>query len=156
MTTDAPRAYGFFAKLINLIVVFAIHMVVAPVVAAFAFIALLLTWMSYAPSAHPPEIITVGLMLAFMISFAVALTPAAAMGAIFALWQTYVGRSSWLASATAGLVSGFGVAATLNAYERAPDEKSLLPIFLLAGLAATLTSWALSRSFVTAGRRMQF
>ena len=156
MTADAPRAHGFFAKLLNLVIVFVIHVVVAPVVAAFAFIGLLLTWLSYAPSAHPPEIITVGLLLAFMISFSVALAPAAAMGAGFALWQTFVGRVRWPIAASAGLMSGFGVAAMFDAYERASGEKSLLPIFLLTGLAATLTSCAVSRSFVTTDRPSQF
>jgi hypothetical protein len=156
VTSEAPRAYGFFAKLINLVVVFLIHIVVAPVVAAFAFMTLLLMWISYAPTAQPPEIVTVGLLLAFMISFAVALAPAAAMGAGFALWQTFVGRVRWPVAASAGLMSGFGAAAMFDAYERAPGEKSLLPIFLLTGLAATLTSCALSRSFVTAHRPSQF
>ncbi len=156
MTSDAPRAHGFFAKLLNFVIVFVIHVVVAPIVAAFAFMTLLLIWISYAPTAQPPQIITVGLLLAFMISFAVALAPAAAMGAGFALWQTFVGRVRWPMAASAGLMSGFGVAAMFDAYERAPGEKSFLPIFLLTGLAATLTSCALSRSFVTAERQSQF
>lgn len=151
MTRDAPRAYGIFAKLINLIVVFVIHVVVAPVVAAFAFIGLLLTWLSIAPSAHPPDIIAVGLLLAFMISFYVALAPAVAMGAIFAVWQTFIGRVRALGAAATGLVIGaltWVMLATEIDVQR--NGSSLFALCLLTGMITALCAWLPARSFVTA------
>ena len=151
MTADAPRAHDFFAKLLNLVIVFVIHVVVAPIVAAFAFIGLLLTWLSYAPSAHPPEIITVGLLLAFMISFYVALAPAAAMGAIFALWQTFIGRVRALVAATAGLVIGALTWVMLaEEIDVQRNGSSLFALCLLTGMIAALCAWLPARSFVTA------
>lgn len=151
MTSDAPRAHGFFAKLLNLVIVFVIHVVVAPIVAAFAFIGLLLTWMSYAPSAHPPEIITVGMLLAFMISFYVALAPAAAMGVIFALWQTFVGRVRALGAAAAGLATGALTWVMLaEEIDVQRNGSSLFALCLLTGMIAAMCAWLPARSFVTA------
>lgn len=143
---------GVLAKLFNLVIVFTIHVVVAPVAAAVGFVGLLLAWASHAQLAHPPEILAVGAVLAVGFSFAAALAPAALMGVACALWQTFVGRVSALGTACGGLVLG---AATWAAVA---DELGLVdgggsPVFalcLLTGLVAALCAWLPARSFVTA------
>ncbi len=144
-------APGFGARLWNLIVVLSIFVIVAPVVAALAFMGLLVGWLSHLGSEEAAPFIALATAFGVMISYLAALAPAALVGCAFAAWQTFVGRVRWPAAAATGLAMGLIVGAFGDAFDNSDGTKSLLPLFLLTGLAATLAPWVLARSFVTAG-----
>lgn len=153
MQRTRPRAPGLGAKLWNFIVVIVIFIVVGPAAAALAFMALLVSWLSQLGTQEAAPFIALATMFGVMVSYAVALAPAAIAGALFGFWQSFVGRVRWPLASAAGLALGFAVAAMFEELVAQEGEKSLLPVFLLTGLAATMASWLMARSFVTAGER---
>ncbi|MDB5572161.1 MAG: hypothetical protein JWN93_3344 [Hyphomicrobiales bacterium] len=148
-------APGFEAGLWNLVVVLSIFVIVGPPAAALAFMGLLAGWLGHLGSEEAAPFVALATVFGAVIAYVAAIGPAALVGCAFALWQTFVGRVRWPAAAVAGLASGSLVGAFGDAFERSQGAKSLLPLFLLTGLAGVLVPWALARSFVAAGGRRE-
>lgn len=147
---------GFGARLWNFIVVVIIFVVVAPVAASIAFMALLVAWLAQLATEEAAPIIALAGMFGVIVSYVAALTPAALVGTAFAFWQTFMGRVRWPVAAIAGLAVGLLIGALGDEMDGSESAKSLLPLFLLTGLAAVLAPWALARTFVTAeGQRRE-
>ena len=150
-----PDAPGLVAKLWNFIVVVLIFVLVGPAAAALSFVALAVAWLSQFGGEEATPLLALATTFGFMVmvSYVVALAPAALAGALFGFWQTFIGRVRWHAAAATGLALGFAAAVMADALVPQGDEKFLLPFFLLTGLAGTRASWLMARSFVTAGER---
>ena len=148
------RAYGFGAKLWNFIVVVLIFLAIGPPVGAVAFIAMLAVWV-----VNSPDPGAVGAVFAVMTIYGLVFSwfigglPAGLTGLFFAFWQTFVGRTRWIAAALAGLGMGFVLGLLAGESARDIGDPPVMPLMLVTCFAATMASWLLSRSFVTAGER---
>lgn len=149
----AGRRHGVLARAWNAFMVVLIFVLVAPPVAAIAFVALTIVWVArFAPEAAGPYA-GFASMFGIFLAYAVATGPAALVGAAFAVWQTFIGRIGWVGATLSGLAVGavLALGATDELAWDAPDAPPVFALWLLTSLAATLAAWAAARSFVTAG-----
>lgn len=148
------RQYGFGAKLWSFFLVVMIFLVVGPPVGAVVFLGMLAAWISRSPDPG-----AIGPVFAFLTFYGVILSwfigglPAALTGLFFAFWQTFVGRARWTLAAAAGVLAGLLLWFAAGDVAREIGDPPTLPLYLVTCFAATMASWLLARSFVTAGPR---
>lgn len=155
-SSPAPRPAGFLARLWNGALVTLIYLLVGPPVGALVFLGLMASFISRADPDSGLAVFAFTAMFGVPLSYGVGGAPALIVGLGFALWQSLIGRTGWLAAAAVGVIAGLliaGVNGGMGAELDTPDDLPLRPIFMLTCAAATLACWALTRNFVTAGPR---
>lgn len=144
------RRYGPVARAWNVFMVILIFLLVAPPVAAVSFVALTVLWIARFAPETPEAYVGFASMIGLMVAYALALAPAAFTGALFALWQSFIGRIGWVAASAVGLCAG-AFMSLATADETALALPPAFALWLLTSLVSTLAAWAVARSFVTAG-----